>query len=585
MSAVLSYRNAAELIETSRWVTETHALRAEVAEMLGALDDFEAARAEYLIGGNPNDLASARAAIRSLKSRVTGLQTSNLDTEQQRHVTTVRRLLVVEWKRLHAAASLSPAERDAVGNVLRTVLVRMERHAADLLEHRSQRADAAARVANVTFGVAAMLALVSVALLFHLVRAYVAARERASAARDALLVAERAARAHAEESQRHADRARAEAESANRAKDEFLAMVSHELRSPLNAIRLWASVLRKNAADAGKAARAIDAIDANAITQGQLVEDLLDVSRIVSGKLLLERGPVDLGGAAEAAIDAVRAMAEAKEVALDVSVDESVPVWGDRARLQQVVWNLVSNAVKFSRRGARVEVHLARREACAVLAVRDTGEGITPEFLPFVFDRFRQADSSGRRAHGGLGLGLAIVRHIVERHGGVVEAASAGKDRGATFTVTLPLFREGAAADAAAVRPGGVRELHGVRVLLVDEDAETRASIAAVLGESGAHVTAVGSTIEATAMLEREPLDVLLSDITLPDEDGYAFIRRLRAGSGARLAGIPAAALTTRAAADERARALSAGFQAHLAKPVGPDDLVAVVGALAGLRG
>ena len=393
---------------------------------------------------------------------------------------------------------------------------------------------------------------------------------------------------HAELLEKIVEERTRELREANRLKDQFMAMLSHELRSPLGAIRMWASLLRGGKLDAERTARAIEAIERSAITQGQLVEDLLDVSRITAGKLVLEARPIDLAAVAEAAVDAVRTDAEAKQVRLEQVFELGEGrIQGDPARLQQVVWNLLANAVKFSPRGGRVLLRLARADGQAIISVRDEGEGIAAEFLPHIFEPFRQADGTSTRAYGGLGLGLAIVHDVVELHRGTIEVESKGKGQGATFTVKLPLV--GAPSEAArgvARQPALPREefrpgpsLQGVRVLLVDDDAGARESVTAVLEQSGASVRAVESAAEAVETLEREPPDVLLSDIAMPGMDGYAFLGQARA----RLPGaqLPAAALTAYADATDRARALAAGFQAHLAKPVDPAELVAVVAQLA----
>ena len=379
-----------------------------------------------------------------------------------------------------------------------------------------------------------------------------------------------------------------ELRKANDVKDRFLAMLSHELRSPLGAIRIWASLLRTGKLDPERSARALEAIERSAVTQAKLIEDLLDVSRIVTGKLVLDVGPVDLTDVAEAALDAVRAAAEAKQIRLEQVFElTGKQVEGDPARLQQVVWNLLSNAVKFSAAGGRIVLRVSRARSEAVVSVRDEGEGIETEFLPHVFERFRQADNTRTRTHGGLGLGLAIVRDLVAQHGGAVAAESAGKGQGATFTVRLPLV-EGRpeARRVVALGPAFKGErapaastLRGVRVLVVDDDPDARESVAAVLEQAGATVQAVESAGDAVESLQREPSDVLVSDIAMPGVDGYTLLGRARA----RLRGreIPAAALTAYAGSEDRGRALAAGFQAHLAKPVDPAQLVAVVAELA----
>jgi len=375
---------------------------------------------------------------------------------------------------------------------------------------------------------------------------------------------------------------------ANRLKDQFLATLSHELRSPLSTITTWSSLLRSGKLDVQRTARALEGIERSAILQTKLVEDLLDVSRIAAGKLVLDLRPTNPTPVVEAALDAVRGAAEAKQVRLEAEFELTEgQVRGDPARLQQIVWNLLSNAVKFSTEGGRVVARLAEVDGRVVIAVRDEGEGIAPEVLPYVFERFWQADVARTRSHGGLGLGLAIVRDLVQLHGGSVEADSEGLGKGATFTVRLPLSGDDSDAnDIFFLRPAlsGDRfdptpALKGVQVLVVDDDLDARDAIAVTLEQCGARVHAVGSAAEALESLERDPPDVLLSDIAMPGTDGYALIgqalTRLR---GSRVA---AAALTAYAGAEDRRRALAAGFQTHLAKPVEPAELVAAVAKLA----
>jgi signal transduction histidine kinase len=386
--------------------------------------------------------------------------------------------------------------------------------------------------------------------------------------------------------------ARQRAEEANRVKDEFLSTVSHELRTPLHAILGWTFLLGSGGLDAAAAKSAIQTIERSARAQSQIIDDLLDVSRIITGKLLLELRPVHLAQVVQAALEAVRPAAEAKEIQLAAELDPAVAVTGDPNRLQQVVWNLLSNAVKFTPRHGRVEIGLARVASQAEIRVSDTGIGIAPDFLPHVFDRFRQADSSTTRAHGGLGLGLAIARHFVELHGGMVEAASPGPGGGAAFTVRLPVaVLAGAAAEPASAReadPAGIAAksadapgaLAGLKVLVVDDEAGVREVLPAVLGRYGARVETAASTPEALAALARSRADVLVADIGMPEEDGYALIRQVRALPGD-VAEIPALALTAYASDGDRRRALAAGFAMHLAKPVEPGALAAAVAALA----
>jgi PAS domain S-box-containing protein len=386
--------------------------------------------------------------------------------------------------------------------------------------------------------------------------------------------------------------ARREAETASRLKDEFLATVSHELRTPLTAILGWASILNSRELQTGAAKRALETIVRNARAQARLIEDILDTSRIATGKLSLELGRVELGPVIEAAVQAVRPAADAKHIQLDCSLDASIgPVSGDAVRLEQVVWNLLSNAVKFTPPGGRVNVRLVRVNSNARITVSDTGSGIRPEFLPFAFDRFRQGDSSSTREHGGLGLGLAIVRDLVEMHGGTIRAASRGEDQGATFAVELPLLqtdddrraaqRKRATAKSEAL-PSCSAALSGVRVLVVEDNADARELLALALKDAGAEVSSAASAGEAMETLQRLKPDVLLSDIQMPDEDGYTLIRKVRALGPNAGGQIRAAALSAYARSEDRARALRAGFQAYVAKPIQADELVAVVANLVG---
>lgn len=387
--------------------------------------------------------------------------------------------------------------------------------------------------------------------------------------------------------------ARQSAETANRVKDEFLATLSHELRTPLNAILGWSTMLRGGKLTEKEAARALETVERSARAQSQLIEDLLDISRIITGNLRLEIKAIDPAKVIEAAVDAVRPAAGAKRIELDVALDpETGTISGDAGRLQQVVWNLVSNAVKFTAPGGRVAVRLAKIESHIEIAVSDTGKGIAPEFLPYIFDRFRQADQTTTRRQGGLGLGLSIVRQLVEMHGGTIGADSRGEGKGAEFIVKLPVASVfSRVIEKEPPRGEGTREeridapdariLEGLRILVVDDELDSRSLLGVVLEQSGAEVVLGGSAAEALEALADGGFDLLISDIGMPGEDGYQLIgkiRRLAAKKGGR---IPAIALTAYAHVEDRVRALNAGFQAHIAKPVEPVELVAVVASLA----
>jgi PAS domain S-box-containing protein len=387
-------------------------------------------------------------------------------------------------------------------------------------------------------------------------------------------------------------KARQQAEQALRLKDEFLATVSHELRTPLTAILGWSRILHGRQSDPASVARAIDTIERNAKGLAQIVEDILDVSRIVAGKLLLELGPVDLVPVIEAAATVVMPAAEAKGVTLKLP-PKGPPciVWGDPDRLQQVVWNLLSNAVKFTPEGGSVETRLEREKTQASIQVVDTGQGIAVDFLPFMFGRFRQADSTTTRSHGGLGLGLALVRHLIELHGGTVQASSDGPGHGATFTVTLPIKPElfARAASEPLLRAPGISparrrtvSLRGLKVLAVDDEADARELVRTVLEHEGATVLTVGTAPEAFSRLTSLRPDVVVCDIGMPIEDGYSLIRRIRALAPERGGRTPAIALTTYAREEDRRKALAAGFEVHVPKPVDPAELVEVVARLTG---
>jgi PAS domain S-box-containing protein len=382
--------------------------------------------------------------------------------------------------------------------------------------------------------------------------------------------------------------AREEAEKLARAKDEFLALVSHELRSPLNAILANAALLRHCGSDVQQIRKATEVIERSGKAQAQLIDDLLDTARIISGKLRLEIGPVDLISVIEQAVQTIRPAADAKGISLQTYLPYEIgQITGDPSRLQQVAWNLLSNAVKFTQQGGRVEARLERADPYIRIIVSDTGKGISPDFLPYVFERFRQADASSAKRHGGLGLGLALVKYLVELHGGTVEAASAGEGQGATFKVTLPVRAVAtplgdSGGPLVSVESSG--ELTGVRALVVDDSDEARELIGTALTLSGADVTAVSSAAEAYTLITAAPPqwrpDVIVSDIEMPVEDGYRLIRRVREWESALGAHIPAVALTAYGRAEDRARALTAGFQTHVAKPVDPDELIIVIGGL-----
>jgi PAS domain S-box-containing protein len=404
------------------------------------------------------------------------------------------------------------------------------------------------------------------------------AAQRAAEERRALLDSERSARATAERM--------------SQMKDEFLATLSHELRTPLNAIIGWAHVLRHGARDQADLAKGLDTIERNARVQAQLIEDLLDMSRITSGKMRLDVQPIQPVAFVEAAIETVRPAAEAKGIRLEAVLDPTAgPISGDPSRLQQVAWNLLSNAIKFTPKGGRVQVVLSRAESHAELVVADTGAGIRPELIDQLFERFRQADASTTRGHGGLGLGLSIVKHLVELHGGVVRIGSPGEGAGTTVVVELPLLAAHRRTSGEPVTAGGfdglttastTADLAGLKVLVVDDQREARELILRVLEDCNAQVLTAASAAEALDLVETQRPDVLVSDIGMPEADGFELLRRVRALGAERGGRVPAIALTAFARSEDRTRALRAGFLVHVAKPVDPAELIATVATVTG---
>ena len=402
--------------------------------------------------------------------------------------------------------------------------------------------------------------------------------------RELLLAAERAAR---EESER-----------AGQMKDEFLATLSHEIRTPLNAILGWSQIMRSSK-DPEDIAGGLEVIERNARAQSQIVEDLLDMSRIVSGKLRLDVQRLDLSFIVETAIETARPTANAKDVRLVSVIDplSGVQISGDANRLQQVLWNLLSNAIKFTPRGGQVRVMLERINSHLEISIIDTGEGMRPEFLPFVFDRFRQADASTTRRHGGLGLGLSIVKQLVELHGGSVRAESAGTGRGSTFIVSLPMVVIQKQVESASDRlhprvaksfpdlAEPPQDLEGLRVLVIDDEPDARAVVKRFLEDCGAVVTATDSVSEIVDLVRSRQFDVLISDIGMPNEDGYSLVKRVRLLGHADGGDIPAIALTAYARSEDRVRAVAAGFQMHIAKPVESMELITMVAGATGRTG
>jgi PAS domain S-box-containing protein len=415
-------------------------------------------------------------------------------------------------------------------------------------------------------------------ILYGLVMAEnISERKRSEEQRDALLAAEQ--------------KARSNAEAANRAKDEFLATVSHELRTPLGAILGWARILRHQTSDPQTTARGLEAIERNATAQAQLIEDILDVSRIISGKLRLIPQTIDFMAVVRAAVDSIKPAVEARRISLETSLNvPAILVLGDPNRLQQVIWNLLSNAVKFSPEKGRVQLAVDLVDSHHVeLTVVDAGHGIPAAFLPYVFEAFRQADATTTRRHGGLGLGLSIVKQLVELHGGTIEAVSEGEGKGATLRLRLPVAVQAADPETLPKTEATPKRSHpelpmklprlleGLRILAVDDELDARELLAFILQKGGASVDLAASTAEALELLNVSRPDLLLADIGMPGEDGYELIRKVRASAEQDVARLPAMALTAYARAEERAQAFAAGFQSHMTKPVEPAELIVTI--------
>jgi len=387
--------------------------------------------------------------------------------------------------------------------------------------------------------------------------------------------------------------ARADAEKANRLKDEFLATLSHELRTPLNAVIGWSRMLGSGRLDRESSKHALEVIERNAWAQKQIIEDILDVSRVITGKLQLNVSPVDLVAVMDAALDAVRPAMEAKEIKIETIIDASLRmISGDANRLQQVIWNILSNAAKFTPNRGRVEISVSQTAAHVQIQVKDSGPGIEPAFLPYVFERFRQADGSITRTHGGLGLGLAIARHLVELHGGTIGVENRDDGQGAVFTIRLPLPSGELRPEALAGADSAVKEnqseqasLEGLAILIVDDETDALDLITVELAQHGAKVTAVTNAEDALKALDQGNFDLLISDISMPKIDGYDLIRQIRKNEAGINQKIPAVALTAYARVQDRMQAIMAGYSTHIAKPVDANELLTVIASLAGRLG
>ena len=589
----ISNAELSALANSSARVQRSYDLLQTLYDLNSALTDTETNQRGFLLTQDPSYLSQYNSAIAQIRLAMIELRRLSLDEPETRSAIEALETLAggkladLQESLLHArAGSRSTAMANEVQGKGKFLMDAFRRNSAALEtiqrrlleERREQEAQARffSQAVLVTTIVLSLLLVAAAAMISRrfddrrmMLEKEIAERRRAEEYREALLVSERAARS--------------EAERATRLKDEFVATLSHELRTPLNAIVGWASILRADRRGE-TITQGVEVIERNAKLQAQMIEELLDMSRILSGKLLFELEPTDMAELVEAAVAAVRPTADARGVLLNTTVSRCRNVNADPARLQQVTWNLLTNALKFTPRGGQVNIGLREIEEQVEMTVSDTGQGIKPEFLPFVFDRFRQADASTTRRHGGLGLGLSIVKSLVELHGGSVEVDSPGEGRGATFTVRLPIptLPQEVLVSQPEPQSQSTPELAGLRILVVDDEYDARTLARRVLEERGAQVITVSSAAEAMASVgDNNPPNVLVSDIGMPEQDGYDLIKQMRAlpGDAGR---VPAVALTALARAEDRKRALSAGYQKHVSKPVDPAELVSVIASLAG---
>jgi len=594
---LISNAELSALANSSARVQRSYDLLQTLYDLNSALTDTETNQRGFLLTQDPAYLSQYNNAVAQIRLAMVELRRLSRDEPETRTAIDALETLAggkladLQQSLLHAQAGAAHSamtnEVQGKGKFLMEAFRRnsaaLENIQRRLLEERRQQEHEARFFSQAVLVTTIVLSLSLVGAAAMISRRFddrrillereIAERRRAEEVREALLVSERSARA--------------EAERATRLKDEFVATLSHELRTPLNAIVGWASILRADRRNE-TIKQGVEVIERNARLQAQMIEELLDMSRILSGKLLFELEKTDVAEVVEAAVAAVQPAAAAKGVLLSAKISPCRTVSADPARLQQVAWNLLTNAIKFTPRAGRVDITLRENAGQVEFSVSDSGQGIRADFLPFVFDRFRQADASTTRRHGGLGLGLSIVKSLVELHGGSVEAQSDGDGRGATFVVCLPIPPiEGVeealvSLPAAAPENHGTPELAGLRILVVDDEDDARTLARRVLEERGAHVITVSSAAEAIASVgDNNPPSVIVSDIGMPEQDGYDLIKQMRALPG-EAGRVPAVALTALARAEDRKRALSAGYQKHVSKPVDPVELVAVIASLAG---
>jgi signal transduction histidine kinase/ActR/RegA family two-component response regulator len=593
-----SYLELSQLAQLGARVQHSYETLQTLDDLTASLTDAETSQRGFLLTQDSSYAAQFEEATAAVRLAITELRRLSADEPTtQAAIASLARLAGAKLQELRESIHSSQAGRKhaALANVTdgrsQQLMAAFQRDSAELevmqhrlLDERREREERARLSSTIVLAATIVLSLLLVVAAAMISRRFderrrmleseIAERRRAEDYRESLLVSERAARA--------------DAERATQLKDEFVATLSHELRTPLNAIVGWASILQMDRRS-DTVTQGVEVIERNAKLQAQMIEDLLDMSRIVSGKLLFETHRVELAGVLESAVAAVQPAADGKGVAIHTHLNGQHYINGDPARLQQITWNLLTNALKFTPSGGTVDVRLHSDAHSTEMIVADTGQGIRADFLPYVFDRFRQADASTTRHHGGLGLGLSIVKSLVEMHGGTVSAHSPGPGQGATFCIRLPTaahaplrVREEAVLASPANHIPISSALSGLRILVVDDEADARSLAKRVLEDSGADVLTAGSAAEALAAVDgKVPPNVVVSDIGMPDQDGYDLIRQVRALPG-RAAQIPAIALTALARGEDRSRALQAGYQRHISKPVDPAELVTLIATLAG---
>jgi signal transduction histidine kinase/ActR/RegA family two-component response regulator len=597
--SVDSYQNLLSFRRSASAVEHTFEVKNAIGDLFSRLQDAETAQRGYLITGDNQYLAPYQAALKAIEPDLQKLRDLTRDNiRQQQQLDQLQPIIDAKLTELQQTVALRQVQQtDAALQILKTgqgkrlmdqirqSVAAMQAEENRLLTQRSAVSQADAQSTTWIIVLGSLLASGLVALAALVLNRDL--QERNQMADELRLLNETL-------EVRVSDRTK-ELENADRLKDEFLSVISHELRTPLHAILGWTRLLQTGNLAETKITHGLEVIERNAKSQAQLIEDLLDVSRIITGKLRLAVRPISLIPVIEAAIDTVRPAAEARSIQIQSLFDPNADrVSGDPERLQQVIWNLVSNAIKFTPKGGRIQVRLERINSHIEIIVSDTGKGISAEFLPYLFNRFSQEDGSSTRSQGGLGLGLSIVRNIIELHGGSVQATSPGEGQGTTFVVSLPLMivhrpieapdRVHPIAETSVPFDSSPSSLQGLKILAVDDETDSREMLTEVLQVCGASVTAVGSAHEALEALKRLKPDILLSDIGMPDEDGYSLIRQIRALDATQGGQTIAIALTAYARTEDRIRALETGFQMHIAKPIEPAELVAVIKSFSGRK-